>query len=302
VFKNWIKAFRLRTLPLAFSSILMGGFVAYSQGYSNWKTLSLALLTTLFLQILSNLANDYGDADKGTDNLNRLGPQRTVQSGAISKKQMMRAITVFALLSLLTGLFLIYDSFGAKYLIKSLVFLFAGIFAIWAAIKYTMGKNAYGYRGLGDLFVFIFFGLLAVVGTYFMISGSFDYWVLLPASTLGFFSTGVLNLNNLRDHKNDKESNKLTIVVKMGFENGRVYHLFLIVGGLVFMALYLFKFSTSIWWWLEMITIPLFAISLRRIFTTSKPKLLDPELKKLALTTALFTLLFGLGLFLETWI
>jgi 1,4-dihydroxy-2-naphthoate octaprenyltransferase len=297
-FRIWLKAFRLRTLPLAFSSILMGGFVAYSQGYSNPNVLIMALITTLFLQMLSNLANDYGDSVKGTDNDNRLGPTRTVQSGAISKPAMLKAIVVFSLLSLFSGIYLIYLAFGSEYIIRSLLFLLVGLTAIWAALKYTMGKNAYGYRGFGDVFVFVFFGLIAVGGTYFLIADHFNYWVLLPASTLGFFATGVLNLNNLRDHGNDKASGKTTLVVQFGFKNGKYYHMLLILAGLVTMAIYILKFKTSDWWWLEMVTLPLFFLNIKTVLNNSDPKTLDPELRKLALTTALFTLLFGLGLIL----
>lgn len=296
--KIWLNSFRLRTLPLAFSSVLMGGFVAFSQGFSNSMVLTLAMITTLFLQVLSNLANDYGDSDKGTDNINRLGPERTVQSGAISKSTMLKAILVFSFLSLISGVCLIYYAFGSEYLFKSLLFLLAGIAAILAALKYTMGRNAYGYRGLGDLFVFIFFGLLAVGGTYVLITGEFNIWVLLPASTLGLFATGVLNLNNLRDHENDRLSGKNTLIVRLGFEVGRYYHLVLIIGGIFLMAIYIFVFYTSYWWWLEMLTLPVFLLQIKVVLKNSNPKALDPELKKLALTTALFTLLFGLGLIL----
>jgi 1,4-dihydroxy-2-naphthoate octaprenyltransferase len=295
---SWLKSFRLRTLPLAFSSILMGGFVAYSQGFSDPLVLTMALITTLFLQILSNLANDYGDSDKGTDNSNRLGPVRTVQSGAINKSAMLKAIIFFSLLSLLSGIYLIYLAFGYEYIARSLLFLMVGIAAIWAALKYTMGKNAYGYRGYGDIFVFIFFGIIAVEGTYFLIAGEFNPWVLLPASTLGLFATGVLNLNNLRDHENDKISGKITLVVKFGFNKGKYYQVLLILTGLSTMAIYICKFKTSDWWWLEMATLPLFIFNIRTVLKNSDPKALDPELKKLALTTALFTLLFGLGLIL----
>jgi 1,4-dihydroxy-2-naphthoate octaprenyltransferase len=294
--RNWLNAFRLRTLPLAFSSILMGGFVAYSLGYSYPNVLIMALITTLFLQMLSNLANDYGDSVKGTDNDNRLGPVRTVQSGAISKPAMLKAIVVFSLLSLFSGIYLIYLAFGSEYLIRSLLFLLVGVAAIWAALKYTMGKTAYGYRGYGDIFVFIFFGIIAVGGTYFLIAGSFNYWVLLPASTLGFFSTGVLNLNNLRDYENDEINGKTTLIVKFGFNKGKYYHMLLILAGLMTMAIYIWKFKTSDWWWLEMLTLPLFFLNIKTVLNNSDPKALDPELKKLALTTALFTLLFGLGL------
>ena len=293
---KWIKAFRLRTLPLALSSILMGGFAAFGDGYSNWLVLIFAVITTLLLQILSNLANDYGDFVKGTDNDQRLGPERALQSGAIDKKSMKRMIYLFVIMSFFSGVVLIIQSFGWEMLGKSFLFLVVGIIAIWAAIRYTVGLKAYGYSGLGDLFVFIFFGLVAVIGTYFLIAIRVELSILLPAITLGLFSTAILNLNNLRDVKNDEASNKMTLVVKYGFEKGRHYHAFLIVGGWIAILSYIqLKFS-DLSPYLILLSLPFFIRNLVVVYRVKDEQKLDPELKNLALSISLFTLLFGLGL------
>jgi len=296
--RKWIKAFRMRTLPLAFSSILMGGFIAYQHSYTNWSVLLFALLTTLFLQILSNLANDYGDFVKGTDNDQRLGPVRSIQSGQIEIAAMKRALAVFVSLSLISGISLVFLAFGKENLIKSMLFIVIGIVAILAAIRYTVGKSAYGYSGFGDLFVFIFFGLVAVVGTYFLISHHFDSSVIMPASTLGLFSTAVLNLNNLRDHKNDERSGKNTIVVKMGFSRAKWYHLFLLGGGWVLFLIYLQDQFATLNYYLVILSLPFFIKNIVRVFKVENEQELDPELKKLALSITLFVILFGIGMLL----
>ena len=293
---KWIKAFRMRTLPLAFSSIMMGGFIAFANSFVNWEVLFLAILTTLFLQVLSNLANDYGDFVKGTDNDNRLGPARTMQSGVISKSSMKKAIGLFVLLSLSSGVYLVYTSFGSENLMKILLFIAIGIAAIMAAIRYTIGKSAYGYSGLGDVFVFIFFGLVAVLGTYFLISLSFDYIVILPAVAMGLFSTAVLNLNNLRDYKNDAASGKNTVIVRMGFKNGKKYQLALISLAWISFITYLILSNANYYNYLEFLSLPLFIMGLTRVFSTEDEQSLDPELKKLALSITLFTILFGIGI------
>lgn len=292
---KWINAFRIRTLPLALSSILLGGFIALEQGYTNPMVLTLAVLTTLFLQVLSNLANDYGDFLKGTDNDNRVGPKRAMQSGLINKSSMKKAILILVLLSLISGISLVYVSFGKENVLKSLLFILLGVSAILASIRYTVGKKAYGYSGLGDVFVFLFFGWVAVIGTYFLISLDISYLIFLPATTLGLFSTGVLNLNNLRDYKNDEASGKRTIVVKIGYDNARVYHMFLILGGWLSFLSYLLLIDASLSVFIVLLSLPLFVMNLLTVFKVKDEKLLDPELKKLALSITLFTLLFGLG-------
>ena len=211
--KHWIEAARVRTLPLSVSGIIVGSFYAMSQGMFNWNIVIFALLTTLGLQILSNFANDYGDGVKGTDNDDRVGPKRAIQSGVITPAEMKRAMVITSLITLLFAVLLIYFAFKEKYLIFSLVFLVLGILAIASAIRYTVGKGAYGYRGYGDVFVFVFFGMVSTFGVYFMFSKSLDLLLLLPATSIGFLSVGVLNLYNMRDEESDRKAGKNTIVV-----------------------------------------------------------------------------------------
>ncbi|PLX02871.1 MAG: 1,4-dihydroxy-2-naphthoate octaprenyltransferase [Marinilabiliales bacterium] len=295
--KYWIEAFRLRTLPLALSTILMGSFLAVASGIYNYNVIALALITTLLLQTLSNLANDYGDGLKGTDNHERLGPMRALQSGQIRPGQMKIAIYIFVLLSLISGVLLIIEAFGSDWYL-GLIFLFLGISAIAAAIKYTVGKKAYGYSGFGDIFVFIFFGLIAVMGSYFLNTLTLNYSVILPSISMGLFSTAVLNLNNMRDIKNDLASGKKTLAAKMGLEKAKKYHLLLISIGMLAAIVYTRFNFTSAWNLIYLICFPMFLIQLRNIFKIQNQKLLDPYLKKLALTTLLFSVLFGIGLVL----
>ncbi len=292
--KDWIQALRLRTLALALSSIAMGAFLAAFFGGFKWEVSILAGVTTVFLQILSNLANDYGDAQKGTDSEHRIGPERTVQSGKISTSAMRSAIILFAGLSLVSGIVLIY--YGTLGLDRrvGLLFLVLGLSAIAAAILYTVGKKSYGYSGLGDLFVFIFFGLLAVLGTYFLNTQMLRWDIFLLAASLGFLSTGVLNLNNLRDSENDRNSGKITIAVRLGIMGAKKYHILLIVSALLAALLFnlinLRSYYSLLW---IIPVLPLFAIDLVKIYRIKDLRLLDPFLKKLALKTLLFVLLFG---------
>jgi 1,4-dihydroxy-2-naphthoate polyprenyltransferase len=291
---SWIKASRLRTLPLALSSILMGSFPAIKIGVYSWSVILLAILTTILLQVLSNLANDYGDGIKGTDNDNRVGPRRTIQSGEISPGEMKIGIVIITLLSLIVGIWLIIESLGFNQ--SSLLFLILGLGAIAAALKYTIGKNAYGYSGFGDVFVFIFFGIIAVSGTYFLVSKDLNWTILLPAASMGFFSTGVLNLNNMRDMKNDAASGKHTFALVLGFKRAKVYHTLIIAIALISLLIYSLINYYGPLQFLFLITYPLIISDLIRIINTVDKFRLDPFLKKLALSTLITTLVFGLGL------
>jgi 1,4-dihydroxy-2-naphthoate octaprenyltransferase len=293
--KDWLSAFRLRTLPLSFSVIALGAFTASFDGPIDALVVLMAFLTTLFLQILSNLANDYGDSEKGTDNEERTGPPRAVQSGSISLTQMRRAVVVFSGLSLLSGIVLIYLAFGPNNMLYALLFLTLGLLAIAAAIKYTVGKNAYGYRGMGDLFVFIFFGLVGVLGTYFLLNTELNPWVLLPASGMGLLSTGVLNLNNMRDIAGDKRARKITLAVMLGLKTAKAYHLLLLFGAVAFFFIFTATQMEGPWKWLWLITLPLLALNIFKTYSTSKPADLDPLLKQLALSTTALVLCFGIG-------
>ena len=292
---SWIKAFRLRTLPLAFSSILTGTFLAVGKGIYSIPVIILSLTTTLFLQILSNLANDYGDAVKGTDGSGRIGPARTVQNGEISPEQMKNAIKLFALLSLISGVALLYFAFGDNFMPAFLFFLL-GMGAIVAAVKYTVGKGAYGYSGLGDIFVFIFFGLVGVVGSYYLNTKTFDWQILLPAVAMGMFSTGVLNINNMRDIENDIRSGKNTIPARIGFVDAKHYHLILILGGWILLLAWMITQKNNWSNFVILTALPLFLTDVFDILHTKNNAGLDPYLKKLALKTLLVSLLFGVAL------
>ncbi|PWD98665.1 1,4-dihydroxy-2-naphthoate polyprenyltransferase [Marinilabilia rubra] len=293
--KAWIISLRLRTLPLALSTIFLGSFLAVGEDAFRMDVLTLAALTTLFLQILSNLANDYGDALSGADNEERQGPKRMIQSGVISLKRMKRAIVITSFLALASGLTLIYVSIKGDQLYAFFFFLM-GMAAITAAIRYTVGKNPYGYRGFGDLYVFIFFGLLGVGGTFFLHTGYWQWPVLLPAAAIGFFSTGVLNLNNIRDIESDKKSGKNTLPVMLGRKKAAFYHFSLLTLGWVAMLIWLLGFETRPGAWLTLISLPVFAKSVLAVLRFSKPSTqLDPELRNLSLGTLLFVILYGTG-------
>lgn len=294
--KPWIHAFRLRTLPLALSSVALGCFIAYYDGKINWTVSILAAATTLFLQTLSNLANDYGDSKHGVDSSDRVGPVRAVQSGDITPIAMKRVVISFMILSLISGLLLVYE--GTKNLPVYYLagFLVLGVGAIAAAVKYTIGERPYGYSGYGDVFVFIFFGLTGVIGTYFLNTNNFKWEILLPATAMGFLSAGVLNLNNMRDRESDRIAGKNTLVVKMGFKKARWYHFFLLAGSVVTGLIYMLINYHSPFQMLFLLTIPLLWINIAVVFNNKIPEDLDPYLRRLAITSLLFTLTFGIGL------
>lgn len=294
----WIKAFRLRTLPLALSATILGSFLGFAEGKFRWGVFVFGTLTTLFLQILSNLANDYGDALKGTDGENRLGPLRVTQSGLVSRKKMRWMIGIFVLLSLVSGSLLIWNGLRDGNLLGYAIFFLLGFAAIFAAIKYTIGKRPYGYVGLGDLMVFFFFGILGVAGTYFLHTQSFHLSILLPASSVGLLSVGVLNLNNLRDRENDARSGKFTLVVRMGVPWAKAYHVILLGTAFLFALGYTIMHFESYLQLLLLVPVPLLVSDVKKVITNTVPLELNRELKKLAVATLLFSLSFGLGLIL----
>jgi len=293
--KAFIKAARLRTLPLSLSGIIAGSFLAFADGYFDWRICVLALFTTIGFQVLSNFANDYGDGVKGTDNDDRIGPKRALQSGSITPKQMLNIIKVTGFITFLIALVLVYIAFGEGHLTYFFLFLVLGIASIAAAIKYTMGEKAYGYSGYGDIFVFLFFGWLSVVGSYFLYAKQLDFTIFLPATAIGLLSIGVLNLNNMRDRESDTKANKRTIVVKIGEEFAKYYHYYLLIGAFIFSLLYVtLHYKSPIQFLFLIAFIPIFK-HLVTVYKNTNAVELDPELKKLALSTFLFAVLFGLG-------
>lgn len=293
--KPWIEAARLRTLPLALSSILMGCFLAAAHEKFSWTIAILAVVTTICLQVLSNFANDYGDAVNGKDTEARQGPQRAVHSGAITAEAMRKAIIIFSLLSLVSGIWLLYEALKDATWHTFAAFLGLGVLSIIAAITYTAGKRPYGYAGLGDLSVLIFFGWVGVLGVYYLHTKTLDWTLLLPATSCGLFAVGVLNINNIRDIESDTLTGKRSVPVRIGRERAIVYHWSLLSVGMVCSIFYLLIHSGSLAQWLFVLSFPLFIRNGLAVSRLKNPRELDPYLKQMALSTLVFVLLFGIG-------
>jgi 1,4-dihydroxy-2-naphthoate polyprenyltransferase len=298
--QSWLHAFRLRTLPLALSSIFMGSFLAQSQQKFRLDVFLLAVLTTILLQLLSNLANDYGDFMNGADNADRQGPKRMVQTGEISPTQMLNAMYLFGAMAFVSGLWLLAVAIQSYQ--DFFVFLGLGILCIIGAITYTAGKKPYGYAGLGDISVFVFFGLVGVGGSFYLHTHTWTNLVWLPAMSCGLLATGVLNINNIRDIETDKNAGKKTIPVRIGRTNASFYHLFLILGSIFCAVFYMIFTQKDVIFsfqkpqiWLFLLAFPLLFLNIKGIFTEKTPQKLDPYLKQLALSTLLFVLLFGIS-------
>jgi 1,4-dihydroxy-2-naphthoate polyprenyltransferase len=290
--KTWVKAARPRTLPLSISGIVTAAGLANYYGGFDPYVFVLSVWTTIGFQVTSNFANDYGDGVKGTDNEDRIGPQRALQSGSLSPSALKKGIIISVLITVFFVLALLYVAFGSGH--WRLFFLFLGLaaFSIWAAIRYTVGESAYGYRGLGDVFVFLFFGLVGVSGALFLHTKTVPPLSILMAVAVGLLSVGVLNLNNLRDFASDKKAGKNTMVVKLGFAQGKRYHLFLMVTAFASTALFLVLTFRSGWEFITLLAFLPIGAHTRRVQKAKDSFSIDPELKKLALSTFLLALLF----------
>ncbi|HEV7379326.1 MAG TPA: 1,4-dihydroxy-2-naphthoate polyprenyltransferase [Dyadobacter sp.] len=293
--KSWIEAARPRTLPLALSCILMGSFLASSTGTFSWTVALLSVLTTILLQVLSNFANDYGDAVNGKDTELREGPKRAVHSGEIPASAMLKAIIVFSILSLASGLSLLTIALKNAPASTFWVFLGIGIACIIAAITYTAGKRPYGYVGLGDLSVFIFFGWVGVIGSSYLHTLVWDWNLLLPASSCGLFAVGVLNINNIRDIESDRATGKNSIPVRLGRSKAVIYHWFILITGMLCITIYAIQHFSAYTGLLFLLSFPLFIRNGLAITRLTKASELDPYLKQMALSTLLFVILFGVG-------
>ncbi|MCT3762660.1 1,4-dihydroxy-2-naphthoate octaprenyltransferase [Elizabethkingia anophelis] len=300
---EWIKAARLRTLPLSLSGIILGSLIAkwklnsVGESWDVWVFV-LALVVTLLYQVLSNYANDYGDGVKGTDK-KRAGEAeaRAVASGKITAKQMRNAVILFSILSLAFTILLLYKAFFPGHIQAFYVFIGLGVACIFAAIGYTVGKRPYGYMGLGDVFVFVFFGLVSVMGSYYLFTKTFDWQMIFPATAVGLFSVAVLNLNNMRDIESDAESGKHTLALKMGFKKAMIYEIILLQLPLILILTYMMVYEIRSYYAYIFIILflPLMALR-RRIMETKEPKNLDPYLKQVAIMCFAMSLLTGIGL------
>lgn len=303
---DWIKAARLRTLPLSLSGIIMGAFIAkwrlYGEGgIWDWKIFALALLVTLLYQILSNYANDYGDGVKGTDakRINE-AESRAVASGKITAKQMKNAVILFSLLSFVATVALLYVAFIPKYMNEFYIFIGLGVASILAAIGYTVGKKPYGYMGLGDLFVFIFFGLVSVCGSYFLFTKTFNWDMLLPGTAIGMMSMAVLNLNNMRDIESDRLSGKNSLALRLGFKNAMIYEIILLQLPLILILIFFgvngfFQTQQYYVFIVMILLLPLMKLR-RKIMSVKEPKELDPFLKQVGIMTFMMAVLTAFGL------
>lgn len=297
----WISALRLRTLPLAAASIILAAGLAVHDDIFDGAVFTLSLVTALLLQILSNLANDYGDDVSGADNHDRVGPARAMQSGLITQAAMRKAIILAVILCIVSGLSLLTVALGT-HVYSWVLFILFGLLAIFAAIFYTMGKLPYGYRGLGDLSVFIFFGLVGVLGSYYLYDLSFNFSLLLPASCIALLAVSVLNINNMRDIYTDKEAGKITLVVMWGRKKAFIYHLCLIFTAPFLAVCYLSTLSDTQPWkyCILMILVPLIrsSLSLRALITDDyrEGDLFNDQLKNISLATFSFSILFSLVL------
>ena len=287
----WISAARLRTLPLSVAGILAGSTIAIKTSVFSLPILVLALGTTLGFQVLSNFANDYGDGVKGTDNQDRVGPKRALQSGLLTAKELKNGMIVTAIITLFLASLLIFTAFGSEHILLSFVFFNLGIAAIIAAVKYTVGANAYGYRAMGDLFVFLFFGIVGVVGCYFLFSKSLGNYVFFLAIAIGCMSTAVLNLNNMRDRIQDAKVQKNTLAVVLGPKKVKRYHGILIITALISALVYLVASQAKPLYYFALIAFIPLLINMVMVFKNNDPAALDPELKKIALSTFGFALL-----------
>lgn len=293
-FGVWLSTARPKTLPLALASILIGSSLAARVQQFDWITMALALLTTILLQILSNFANDYGDYIKGSDTKERIGPLRAIQQGEISGEQLKRSLYVMSALSFVSGVAL--TTYTYESIQDFIIFVSLGVIAIIAAITYTVGKKAYGYLGLGDLFVLIFFGFLAVMGTFYLQTHFISADILLPAFGCGLLSVAVLNINNLRDINQDKQVGKNTLIVRIGSENGRKYHLALLTFAMISYLIFALIHYQSPFNFLFLLALPLLIKHGRFVYRNKSPESLRPLLGQMAGIALITNLLFSIGI------
>lgn len=298
IIKMWVETARPKTLPLAAASIIMGGALAYWDKQFSWQITLLCLITTLLLQILSNFANDYGDHQKGSDTTERIGPLRGIQKGMISAAQLKKGLIVVTLASLFSGFLLIAVSYESY--VDLLGFVLLGGLAILAAITYTVGSKPYGYMGLGDISVLLFFGILGVCGTYYLQTHQLNLMILLPALATGLFATAVLNINNLRDIEQDRKVGKNTLAVRLGARNGRIYHCVLLgIGGLCYL-IFAFMHFQHLSGFFFLLSSPLLLKHSMFVYRSQNPLLLRPMLGQMSMLALLTNLLFSFGLLLNS--
>ena len=296
-FRSAIRSFRLRTLPLSLAGVILGAMLASSEFKVSVIVIVFLLLTTIFLQILSNLSNELGDVLNGTDTPDRQGPEYGIAEGGLSVNDMKRLISVIATLCALYGCAMIWTSFGTLFSLRSAGLLVLGALAIIAAMRYTLGPSPYGYKGLGDIAVFIFFGLVSVLGGFYVCAHTISSSLLaLPAAAVGLFSVGVLNVNNIRDMKTDS-ANRVTVAIRLGLRGSRIYQTVLIAAGWILLVVFAALYKPSPWHFLFLAVLLLHFIHLKGIWTKTD-RALDPMLPLLVMSTFILCFILGLSLML----
>ena len=290
----WISAFRPRTLFLAAAGVILGSGLALHVGQFDLTSALLTLTTALLLQLLSNLANDLGDYVKGTDRTGgRVGPVRGVQSGKISPHQMKVGIGFTTLITMISGLVLLLRLFYTIGLVAIVVFLIVGFFSLLSALFYTLGHRPYGYKGWGDFFAFLFFGPIAVIGTYYLQAQSIDLRSIFPSFGMGLLSAMILNVNNMRDIDNDAISGKRTIAVRLGLKHAKVYHTILMLTMFASFLIYSLVYANTPWYRFGYVIVYVFQFVLLKQIFRRKGRKLDPYLRKTALSAFLLSILFA---------
>ncbi len=293
--KAWIEALRLRTLPLSMSGVIVAAGLAAHYGVFRIEVFIPMLVMVLLMQILSNFADEYGDLEKGVDNEGRIGPVRGMQRGEIGKEQMRRAMIGCGILTFCAGMVLLVISFGFENARLITLFAVLGLLCIAAAIKYTVGRGAYGYYALGDVVCLCCYGLVAVIGGFFLHAHFVTVAVCLPAVGLGLLICAMLNLNNMRDRENDAACGKNTLVVLLGQKKALLYHCWLLICGMLgFLA---FNTASGIGEPLRYLYVLLFiplVMQLARTLKVKDPAEYDKLMKPISMTTALLSLVFAL--------
>lgn len=295
--KEYVSAMRLRTLPLSLAGVSLGAMLAVADYFVDWRVVVFLLITAACLQILSNVCNELGDYRRGVVSAHERNVSSALREGKISEKGLQVLVRIMVAASVVSGLAMIYLTYGSLFLLESFILMIFGYLAIRAAMNYTLGRNPYGYKGLGDLYVFVFFGFLAVWGAYYVCSHSFGTaMILLPAAAIGFFSMGVLNVNNLRDMDTDRGC-RITIALKLGERGARIYQTVLLAAGWAAMLIYVSLRIFDLWHYLFLLTLPFFVWHLVLVWKY-KGKELDKALPVLVIATFGFVLLAGAGFIL----
>lgn len=293
----WLESLRPKTLPLGVIAIVTGSALTYFTGNFKWPVALLSIITAGLLQILSNLANDYGDAIKGSDTAERIGPLRGMQKGVITKEDMKKALKLNIFAACLSGLLLIIVACEKPE--DAIGFLGLGLVAIVAAITYTVGKKPYGYLGLGDISVLIFFGWLSVIGTFYLQANSFNIITVLPATACGLLSVAVLNINNMRDIENDIKAGKNTLAVRLGPQGARMYHAIIIIVSILCLVFFNLLYLTGWTGWLFLLAVPMLMNHVRKILSDPTPEGMRPMLENMVKIALVTNVLFSLGVVLS---